>query len=212
MKTKPVIFLSLITIFSFLLSACSPATLLVENWSDPQYNGPPLKKILVIGVIKNTERRYAFEDEFASLISAGNRQGIASHKLLPDLEKQGNKEFVLKIVEQTGADGVMIVTTHGLINLQRVTPPTFDYIPNSGAGHSYSMFGYYNYSHSITYNPGHTVTDKLLRVDIKLFNAASEKVIWSGKTESFNPTSSKEVVAELERLVIKDIRKNGLIE
>jgi len=209
MNFKRIIFLSHLTAILVLPSACS-STMLVENWSDPAYQGPPLKKILVIGVIKSDAKRHAFEDEFASLMTAGNRKGIASHTLLPNLEKSGNKEQVLAAVEKAGADGVMIVTTHGLINQQRVTPPTFSYSPNAGMG--YGMYGYYNTSHAVTYNPGHTVTDTLLRIDTKLFNVASEKMIWSGKTESFNPTSSREVIGDLERLVIRDMRKSAVIK
>jgi len=209
MKYKHILFVSRLSALLFLLTACR-STLLVERWNDPDYSGPALKKILVIGVIKSDERRRAFENEFALLITEGNRKGIASHKLLPNLEKSDNKAQVLAAVEKAGADGVMIVTTHGLINQQRVTRPTFDPVPN--AGRSYGMYGYYNRSHSIIYNPGHTVTDTLLRIDTKLFNVASEKMIWSGKTESFNPTSSAEVIAELEKLVIRDMRSSGVLE
>jgi len=209
MKFKQILFLSHLTAILFLLTACR-STLLVERWNDPDYPGPALKKILVIGVIKNEDRRRAFENEFATLITEGNRKGIASHTLLPNLEKSGNKAQVLAAVEKAGADGVMIVTTHGPINQQRVTPPTFDYIPNAGMG--YGMYGYYNTSHSVIYNPGHTVTDTLLRIDTKLFNVTSEKIIWSGKTESFNPSSSAKVIDELERLVIRDMRKSGVLE
>ena len=205
MKFKHIFFVSHLTAILVLLGACS-STMLVENWSDPDYQGPPLKKILVIGMIKSDAKRHAFEDEFSSLITQGNRKGIASHTLLPNLEKSGNKEQVLAAVEKAGADGVMIVTTHGLINQQRVTPATFSYSPNAG------MYGYYNTSHAVTYNPGYTVTDTLLRIDTKLFNVASEKMIWSGKTESFNPTSSREVIGDLERLVIRDMRKSAVIE
>ncbi len=203
MNFKHIIFLPLILLS---LSACR-TTNLVESWVDPTYQAPPLKKILVIGIIKNQKNRYKFEDEFAKLITTESRTGIASYTLLADLEKSGTKENVLKIIEETGADGVMIVTTHGLISMQRTTPGSYDYV---GGGNG--MYGYYNSSYAVIYNQGHTITDTLLRIDTKLFNAASEKIIWSGKTESFNPESAMEVINDLERLVIRDMRKSGVIQ
>jgi len=203
--------LTLLSAMLFLLNGCS-STLLVENWSDKNYSGPPMKKILIIGVINNEKHRRSFENEFTSLLTTDKRTGIASHTLLPDLKKSGNKEKVLATVKEVGADAVMIVTSHGVVDQQRVTAPSVDYVPNAGMGYSSGMYGYYNTSHSVIFSPGHTVTDTILRVDIKLFSVATEKVIWSGKTESLNPKSAKKLIAEFERLVVRDMRKGGFIE
>jgi hypothetical protein len=37
-------------------------------------------------------------------------------------------------------------------------------------------------------------------------------MIWAGKTESFNPSSSQSVVSELEKLVITDMKKSGIVK
>jgi len=210
-KLHNILFLTLTIMTAFLLTACGK-TLLIENWSDPAYQEPPMKKILIIGVIKGDSKRRDFEDEFSALMTSENLTGIASHSLLPDLEKSGTKENILAIVEKIGADGVMIVTTHGLINQQRVTAPSVDYVGGAGGGYGHGMYGYYGSSYSVVFNQGHTVTDTILRVDIKVFNVSTKKMIWSGKTESLNPTSAKELIAEFERLVIRDMRKNGVIQ
>lgn len=204
---KLVLFLSLTS--TLLLNACS-STKLIEEWSDPEYKGPALEKILIIGVIKNDAKRQRFEKEFSDLLTTSDRSAIASYTLLPDLKKSGTKEKVLEIIKQTGADGVMIVTTHGLMNQQRTTPASLDYIPNSGMG--YGMHSYYGASYSTIYNPGFTVSDTLLRVDTKLFSAATEKAIWTGKTESFNPESASEVINELETLLVREMRASGAIK
>lgn len=190
--------------------------MLVENWSDETYNGPTLKKILVIGVIKKENRRRSFENEFVKLISNEVRTGIASHTVLGDLEKNANKESVLAAVEKSDADGVIIVTTRGVTKQNRVTPMTVDYIPSAGGAASHGgyggMYGYYGVSHAFVFNQGNTVSETILRVDTKLFDVASEKMIWSGKTESLNPKSATKLIAEFEQKVIRDMRKNGFID
>jgi len=207
-------FLSLFT-FVFLLNGCS-STMLVESWSDKTYQGPKLKKILVIGVIKKENRRRSFENEFVKLITNNARTAIASHTVLGNLEKNANKESVLAAIEKTGADGVIIVTTRGIVQQQRITPVSVDYIPNAGGGAGYGgyggMYDYYNASHSYVFNQGNTVSENILKVDTKLFNAATEKMLWSGKTESLNPKSATRLIAEYKRRVIRDIRKNGFID
>jgi len=195
-----------------LLNACS-STMLVEDWSDKTYKGPTLKKILVIGVIKEESRRRSFENEFVRLITNDVRTGIASHTVLGDLKTHANKESVLAAVEKSGADGVIIVTTHGVTQQKRVTPMTVDYIPGAASYGGYGdMYGYYGLSHAYVFNQGNTVSETILRVDTKLFEVASEKMIWSGKTETLNPKSATKLIAEFEQQVIRDMRRNGFID
>ena len=194
---------------SILLSACS-TTHYVENWKAPDYRGPALSRILIIGVINREENRRKFEDEFTKLVTSDQLTAIASHTLLSNLEKHGNKESVLAAVEQANADGVLIVTTHGVSEQDRVTRGSVEYIPNMARG--YGMYGYYNRSHSFVYTQGNTVTDSVIRIDTKLYNADSEEMIWSAKTESFNPSSSEKIIMELEALVVDDMRASGMVK
>ena len=206
---KKLSFIPVIIFIAFVLSSCS-STSLVNRWSDPEYKGPALQKILVIGIIKDDIKRRSFEQEFASLITANGRTAVASYTLMPDLESADQKEEVLAAVEKVGADGVLVVTLQGVSKEQREVPPSIDYIPTAGFG--YGMYGYYGMRHTAVYSPGYTVTDTIVRLDTKLFAVSSEKMIWAGKTESFNPSSSQAVVSELEKLVITDMKKSGMIK
>jgi hypothetical protein len=207
---KKLFFLPVIIFIAFVLSSCS-STSLVNRWSDPEYKGPALQKILVIGIIKDDIKRRSFEQEFANLITANDRTAVASYTLIPDLESADQKEEVLAAVEKVGADGVLVVTLQGVSKEQREVPPSIDYVPTAGFGYG-GMYGYYGMRHTAVYSPGYTVTDTIVRLDTKLFAVSSEKMIWAGKTESFNPSSSQSVISELEKLVITDMKKSGLIK
>lgn len=206
---KKLSFLPVIILITLVLSSCS-STSLVNRWSDPEYKGPALQKILVIGIIKDDIKRRSFEQEFADLISANGRTAVASYTLMPDLESADRKEEVLAAVEKVNADGVLVVTLQGVSKEQREVPPSIDYVPTAGFG--YGMYGYYGMRHTAVYSPGYTVTDTIVRLDTKLFAVSSEKMIWAGKTESFNPSSSQAIVSELEKLVITDMKKSGMIK
>jgi len=203
------LFLIFTILFSCVLAACS-STSLTSRWNDPEYRGPALKKILVIGVIKDDIRRRSFEEEFSSLISAGERTSVASYTLMPDLQSTDQKEEVLAVVDKVGADGVLVVTLQDVSKEQRDVPPSIDYVPTAGFGHG--MYGYYGMSHTAVYRPGYTVTDTVVRLDTKLFAVSNEKMIWAGKTESFNPSSAGSVINELAKLVTADMKKSGIIK
>lgn len=200
--------LAVLITFSFLLAACS-STSFVQRWNDPKFKGPKLNRILVIGVIKQDTKRRSFEQDFASLITTPDRKGIASYTLLPSLKDADSKEDVLAAVKKTGADGVLIVTLLGVSKEKVDVPASVDYYPAYGG---YDMYGYYGTSYSRIYRPGYTVTNTTVSIETLLFNVANEKMIWAGKTKSFNSSSSKAIIKELEKLVIGDMQKSGIIK
>ncbi|MCK5360931.1 MAG: hypothetical protein KAJ95_09920, partial [Gammaproteobacteria bacterium] len=142
---------TLLAIFFLSLTACS-TTSLVNRWNDPEFKGPPLKKILVIGIIKDDIKRRSFEQEFTKLISGKDLTGVASYTMLPDLQSAGDKEDILAVVDKVGADGVMVITLQGISKEQREVPPSVDYVPTMGYG--YGMYSYYGMRHTAVYNPG----------------------------------------------------------
>ena len=206
---KKISLFSMLVIFFLSLGACS-STSLVNRWNDPDYKGPLLQKILVIGIIKDDIKRRSFEQEFSNLMAGNGITGVPSYTLLPDLQGADEKEEILAVVEKVGADGVLVVTLHGVSKEKRDVPPSIDYIPTMGYG--YGMYGYYGMRHTAVYRPGYTVTDTVVRMDTKLFAVSSEKMIWAGKTESFNASSSSAIVSELEKLVISDMKKSGIVK
>ena len=129
---------------------------------------------------------------------------------MPDLQSIDEKEEILEVVKKTDADGVLVVTLQGISKEKRDVPPSVDYIPVMGYG--YGMYGYYGMRHTAVYRPGYTVTDTVVRMDTKLFAVSSRKLIWAGKTESFNAASSSVIVRELEKLVVSDMKKSGVVK
>lgn len=210
-KKNILLSVSAIIVFSILLSACSTTTSsVVKRWNDPDYQGPALKKILVIGIIKDDAKRRSFEQDFSSQITTSNRSAIASYTVLPNLEKTNKKAQVLAAVSKTGADGVLVVTLLRISKVERDDPATYTFLPTAGYG--YGMYDYYDRSHSLIYNQGNTRTNALVSLATKLFSVATEKMIWSATTESFNPSSAGAVTRELEKMVISDMQKSGMLK
>jgi len=133
---------SVIIVSSVLFSACTSTSSVVKRWNDPDYQGPALKKILVIGIIKDDAKRRSFEQNFSSQITTSNRSAIASYTVLPNLEKTNKKAQVLAAVSKTGADGVLVVTLLRVSKVERDDPATYSLLPTAGYG--YGMYDYYD--------------------------------------------------------------------
>ena len=159
---------------SILLSACS-STSLTSRWNDPNYGGPAFTNIMVIGIFKDETRRRHFETEFARLMTSQERTGLTSFNEIPELKEADKKEELIAVVNKAGADAVLIVTFEGVTKEQREVPPSIDYVPTMGIG--YGMYGYYGMGHTAVYRPGYTVTDKVVSLDIKLFDILDHTVV-----------------------------------
>ncbi len=78
-------------------------------------------------------------------------------------------------------------------------------------GNRYGLYDYYGVSYQEVYTPGYTVTDTIVKLDIVVFSVKTEQMIWSGATRSVNTATGGEITDEAGALVIKDMKKAGLL-
>ena len=189
------------------ISACSSTTL-VSRWNDATYTGPQFHKVLVIGMIKeDIDRRY-YEEEQAKIVRAEGGQAVTSYTLIPDLSTVDDKTKMIAIVKQTGVDSVIITSLQAIDKNQRTVPARVDYRPAMGHGY----YGYYRSSYQAVYQPAYTVTDTIVRLETRLYAAATEEMVWGGITESLNPDSIDEIIKETADVIGSDMREHGLIK
>lgn len=189
------------------ISACS-STKLVTRWNDTNYIGPQFNKVLVIGMIKDDIKRRYYEDEQAKIIRARGGQAVTSYTFIHDLGTVDDKAKIIAIVEQTGVDSVLITALQSIDKEQRTVPARVDYVPTMG----YGYYGYYQTSYQAIYQPAYNVTDTIVRLETRLYAAATEDMVWAGTTESFNPDSLDEIIQETADVIISDMKKHGLVK
>lgn len=196
-------------IFTLLsLSSCS-STKLVKSWSDTGYSGKPLEKILVLGVMEKDLHRRMYEDAFVQYVKKSGLSAVAGYTLMPDLKEYEEKDEVRKAVAQSGADAVLMATLIGVENKEVYVPPSWDYAPSFGFG--YGFYDYYGMSYRAAYRPGYMTTRTVVKLETTVFATDSDTMLWAGATESFNPSSPERVVRENADIIIKSMKKAGLL-
>lgn len=215
---KPTAFkISVSCILLIVLSACTSSTTLYERWSNDTYQGPKLEKVLVIGVFKDDIRRRAFESAFVKELQAMGEKGVAGYTLTPPNENFKNKEEILEAVKKSRVDSVLITSFKGVIEKEREVPPRMDYVPSMGMcygryGYGYGYPGYYGTTYDVVYRPRYTVKDSIVQLDTRVFSVATQEMVWAGKTKSVNPTTGEEIVQELVKIIVRDMKASGLIK
>lgn len=207
MKTNiRVIFLLLVLL---VLQACS-STKLVTRWSEPAAQGGKLSKVLVIGLFKDDLMRRHFEDEFITALIAKGRQAEASYVHMPDLRAYKEEKKLEAVVNKVGADAVLITRLKDVEDRKTYVPPRVEYAPTMHGYHGY--YGFYMQAMTPIYTPGYTRSNKVVQLETRVFSVKDKSMVWAGVTESFNPSSSGEIIRELADVVVSDMKKSGLIQ
>jgi len=182
-----------------LLTACSSSTQIVEDWTDTEFNGK-LKNLLVISLNQSADSRQVFENGFLLELSNRKIQAKVSYKLLPDYESL-DKEAVKAAIAGSSIDGVIVLRAVKVTKEDR-------HVQAQSAGTRYDEFYAYVGDYRPTYD-SYTTQDTVVHLETNLYAVQGEQLIWTGKTETFNPTDVHVLIAELAEKVVAQILQTG---
>jgi len=181
------------------LTACSSSTQVVEQWADTEFNGK-LKNLLVISLNESADSRQVFEKGFLLELSNRKIQAKASYTLLPDYESL-DKETVKAAITGSSIDGVIVLRPVKVTKEER-------HVQAQSEGTRYDEFYAYVGDYRPTYD-SYTTQDTVVHLETNLYAVRGEQLIWTGKTETFNPTDVHVLIAELAEKVIAQILQTG---
>ena len=181
-----------------LLSACTG--LKVHSWSDPAYAQRPMGKTLVVGVGSEDTARRSYEDILANALDAAGVQTVKSYSLLPQSDILSEAE-VQKAVKSTDAKSVIVTWVASVKDKKEYVQPIY----HGG------YYGHYEFSYRHMHTSEYSYSYAESNIEIALYDVASEKLVWSGKTSVTDDTSDKKNMQALSASIIKDLKKLGMI-
>jgi hypothetical protein len=184
-----------------VLAGCA-STNLVSQWRNPDVQGGPYKKLLLVAVAKAENPRRIAEDAFAKNLSALGVASVTSYSLLPEVG-QVSKERVEKAVADSGADAAL-VSKLVKVETKTITSPGM-YSPGP------SFYGHYQSAWTGYYDPPTTYQSDVFTMEVKLFDAKSSALIWSGITETADPGDPAKEIGKFATLISQQLRKLGLL-
>ncbi len=178
-----------------LLVACGPTTKITKSWTDPSFTpavAQSFKKILVMGLLKDESSRRIAEDKMVKAFKSVT--AVPSYSYLQPVDTI--ESVVDDRLKKDGFDGVVIMR---LADVDK----SVSYVPGTGYG------GWYGYRYS---SPGYYQEDKTFYVETNIYSLPSNKLLWSGTTESLNPDKLDRVVDDIISALRGQLQKEKLIK
>jgi uncharacterized lipoprotein NlpE involved in copper resistance len=208
----------IISFFLTLLVAvsCGPSQKITNSWVSPEASGGvSYQKVFVAALTNDRAAKSFVENAIAEKLSDLGVRVVVSTDIFPpnlaDYIDSGKEEMLKKIVE-TGADAIFTVALLDVATSERYNPGTPYAAGHPGFGFYGSWYGYYNYRYPVIYSPGYYTTEKTYLIESNLYDATSEKLVWTVQSSAFNPASLNDWFRGYSRLMLMQMKKDGLLK
>lgn len=76
--------------------------------------------------------------------------------------------------------------------------------------HYRGFYGYYGYGWPTVYAPAHLQADTVVTIETNVYSVTEDKLLWSGISETFNPSDVATVVNDIADAASRELRRQGL--
>jgi hypothetical protein len=187
------------------------STKLVEVWQDASYTGRPLAKVLVVAIASEERNRRIFEDSFAREFREQGVEAVAGYSVLSG-DAALEQEAISRAIEAKGFDGV-VISHHAGSDEETVYYPgrTRTEAWGNGGHRGRGYDGYYRRTWETVSDPGYVAEFTTIFIETNIYETGEQKLIWSGRSESYDPKSTLEIIDALSKEVIASMKKGGLL-
>lgn len=199
--------------FAILLNGCSPTQSITGSWVNREaLPKGTYKSIFIVVISQNNEANSIVETMLAKKLESRGPKAVKSSDFFPlnlSATKRVSKEQMDDAIKKSGCDAVMTVALLDVRTEHHYQPGTAYYPMTYGFYGSY--YGYYNYYYPAVYSPGYYTSEKVYYMESNFYDLASDKLIWSVQSETYEPTGLKSWFQGYSYMLINHLKKQGII-
>jgi hypothetical protein len=188
---------SLLALLSALTLGACASTGIAESWVDPGTKQlPRFQKVFVAYMGTDAAAQRLAEDSIAKHLAAP--EVVKSYVLYPDARGLDPVRVKDELRAQ-GCDGAVMMR---LARIEQEISAT-----STDVGYHRSFGGYWGHGYGA---PIEVRTDEIVHMETNLYSLAEDKLLYSARSETFNPSSTEDLVDEIAAAIAKDLEKRGL--
>lgn len=209
------IFTTSLIIIMLSLYACSPGTRITGSWMNPEAQRAQREynNILVSAMTEQISVKQTVEDQVAAQLRARGVNATKSITVFPPKfteEQMNDKEAMLNAIRANRHDGILTIALIDEETESRYIQGTTTYAPLTTYNYYSSFWGYYTYRYPVVSDPGYYTQDRIYYIEVNLYDAGTEELVWSAQTETINPGSLNRSAEKFAEVTVKAMSERGL--
>jgi hypothetical protein len=192
---------------STVIIACTGTTRTTIGDDPQRYTGPPIDKIMVIGVSDKIDDRRLFETTFADCLKA---QGVMARSSLALMagEPTLTRERVKQIAGQHDLEAVLVTR---LVGVDEKTERYRSGFRKRGRASVHRNFGDYDTMVKQDNQSGYHIQRKIVRLEPNLYEVASEALIRTVLSDSMDTESIETLTRSVCNKIVRDMQSEGIL-
>jgi hypothetical protein len=189
-----------IAVLAVSLLACeTPRTVVTGSWKAPKQN-KSYHSIVVAALNNHAVTRSTIENEMASALSSSGIKAVKGiDEFPPNLNSSDtSRQALMNKLRGSGTDAILTVSIVNKETDTRYVPGTF--------------WGYYSYWHPFMYDPGYYTTDRQYYLETNLYDAATEDLVWSAQSITYDPLNLPAFAKEFAGITIAKMKQDGVLD
>jgi len=203
----------LVIAFSFLfLTGCSTSRI-VHSWQSPSLPLKKYDKILVVGLLRDTDQalREKMENHLVDDLKGRGYNAISSFKEYGPKSFEGLTEaMVLRRMYESGVDGIITIVM--LDKKSEVYYNTDRMLKSPDVLFQRRFWGYYSSVYDRIYEPGYYAELTKYFWESNFYEMEYKELLYSAQTESFDPRSAERLAHEYGKIIVADMAKQGILK
>ncbi len=207
---REIIYFSLIAVF---FVSCGPSTVITGSWKNPELPSQKYNRILVAALTSNTIAKVTVENEMAAAL--GNSVNVLKSvsEMPPNIHNaDSDKDTIMNRVKNKNIDAILTISLISKETESRYVPGANPYNPIAGYNYYDSFWSYYNYGYPYYYSPGYYIQEKIYFIETNLYDALTEKLIWSAQSRTYNPAGLEKFSKEFAAIIVAKMKKDGILK
>jgi hypothetical protein len=197
-----------LTVFiaGFVVLACGTSSRITSSWRSLQPAAVSFKKVIVLGLIKESDRsvREEMEHYLAQELRERGQDAVCACELYNPKEfDELSEKKAIERLKDSGVDGVLTIVLLDKTRERYYVPGHSYYTPY---GIYYNRFwGYSRTMYGRIYTPGYYTTDTKYFWESNLYEVATGELLYSAQSQSFDPPSAAALGKEYGHLIVADL-------
>ena len=185
----------------------SSATTIQGTWKSPEYDGPALTKLFIVGVARKQANRELYETAMAEAVRRQGADAEASYVAVGD-SKRLTKSQGRAAIEAGNFDGIIFTHVLSVEDRLEYQEGKTTYVPTSNVD-LYMMD--YDQRYETINEPGYYKTKTTYNIETIVFDPATGKKLWWAVSETVQPKSVDQIIREVSDATAKRMKDEGVI-